>query len=473
MATGAHLSLPGASPARTSGRESGVGLTGICLIWLLSSVGNTGAGFVAVAIALALPIARPSMIPPLLLTSFLFYSTMSIPADILYALRAYWVVTGATYFLLVRGCRFSNAFWFVFAFAIALVCYGLFVGSARSAAYLSAHRSAVLEAALALLWVATSLLGYAWLKQSDGVLRNRTLLVIFFVWVISVAYGVAQAIFGLNENTVPPDILPFIVGFQQYEELGRRPFAFLTSNGACVASLMVIPLLLDRKETGWPWAATVFAMGFTVAVLTLTRSYIFLLAAVFFGYGALFARRAAAAVSFWMIGMAVIGVVLVKVDFEDVLLAGRFSGASVGATRVEIWSHVLANKSALDWLLGHGFGSNGWFEFFSDWKSGKQLLSPHSAVLEIGGQLGAAGLLAYSLLIALLARIFFALRNSWVGPGAVVAIGLIMLREQVSASYIFSPSVLSGMFWMLMGILLAQYDAALTHSENPPGESAS
>jgi hypothetical protein len=138
--------------------------------------------------------------------------------------------------------------------------------------------------------------------------------------------------------------------------------------------------------------------------------------------------------------------------------AVRLSGGSIDSTRIDIWSYTLRHKSALDWILGHGFGSNGWFEFFSEWKSNKILLSPHSAVLEFSGALGLLGMFAYFIFSAFLIVSFLRLRGSIIGPGAVVALGFIMLREQVTASYILSPSVLSGMFWILVGVLFAQTD---------------
>jgi O-antigen ligase len=276
-----------------------------------------------------------------------------------------------------------------------------------------------------------------------------------------------QALLGVNEATVPPDIWPEIEGFRQYEDVGRHPFASLTANGMAAVSLFPIVLLLGLAQRSLVGTVVTLFLALLVGVLTLTRSYL----AIVLLLVVLMVPLARTRVRVWlpMLALAVIGAVagLRAVDPELLSLSLRLEG-DVSSLRADIWTYTLQNLDVTDWLLGMGFGTDVWARFFAPMALVKELQSPHSALLEVTGQFGVVGLAVYLALVATVVRAYLHNRLEPATAGVALALLLIMARELLAASYIFSPSILATYFWILFGMALAQ----LPDARGPARDSA-
>jgi hypothetical protein len=336
----------------------------------------------------------------------------------------------------------------------ALLCAGTLVSTAALGLPATGGRPAHFEALVAMTWVGGTVAGFGLVRARGGQLADRDILVIAAVWLIAIGYGVAQAVAGINETTVPREVLFQVEGFRQYEDLGRRPFASLTANGMAATSLLPLTLLLLRWRGSMVAGLIVTSLGLLVGALTLTRSYLALV--VLLALLLPFLPGAARRTSVVPLVLVVAGAIALGVaaDPELLSLALRFEGGVAGL-RGEIWTYTLQQMQPWDWLTGMGFGSEVWREFLAPLSTDKDLASPHTALLEVAGQLGVVGAAFY---LAIGARM---LKSAWQLRAAPLAaapalVGLLVLgREQVAASYVFSPSMLAVPFWFTFGMVLA------------------
>jgi hypothetical protein len=428
-------------------------------IWTLGSIPSAAAGYAAIGIGVITGVLLPRLLPALLLSSCFFYSTMSIPADFMYSLRAYWLAAYLTWMLvLTRNALTVQISRWVLIVGL-LLAWGVVV-SAGSLGHSPTERTPALEAAIAFLWSLGLIVGWLWLRSQDGRLSKGDLIAITAAWLVGLGYGAAQAIFGISEQTVPPDIWPQLQGFAQYEDLGRRPFASLTSNGMAAVSLWPLAVLLVRSRNSLTATALVLLLGVAVGVLSLTRSYLVL-------FALLVAVLPWACRTRWWIwlfamitGISVGAWVLSQIDPELLGLALRLEG-DVTSLRADLWHFTLSKLDAQTLLTGMGYGSGVWEKFLAPLSGLKLLASPHSALLEVTGTFGLAGLVAYIAIGLALLRVFFDQRRMATDAAGIALAGLlILLREQIATSYVFSPSILGVYFWVVFGMALGARDAA-------------
>lgn len=412
-------------------------------------------GFLAVA-ALS-----PAAAALTLATSCFFFSSMSVTSDLIYALRAFCIGSFLYWWFFILRAPIGREPIAWFAGISALLAFGAMSTTASVGVPFGEVRPAHFEAAVAALWAGGILVGWGWIQARGGYLHTSEVVTMAAVWVVSIGYGVAQTTFGITDATVPADVMPHIEGFRQYEELGRRPFASLTANGMAVASIvpLVFTLAYGRRST----VVTLLALGLgaLVGVLSLTRSFLAILILLILLLGPLTGttRRA------WIIALALgffVGVLVIA--FLDPALLGlalRLEG-DVSSLRWQIWSFTLERMDPWDWVTGMGSGSGVWQTFLAPMSTDKDLASPHTALLEITGQFGLAGLCAYLAVVIVLIRRLWNLRSTPAAAAPALAGLLILLREQVAASYIFSPSMLAAGFWLVFGMALGAHASGPT-----------
>lgn len=453
------IAVPHAAPA-LPGTQSAAQVRGytwlfVPLFWLAAAVPAGGLGMALAAVGAGVPVLAPRLAPLLLLTSCFFQSTMAVGATVLYGLRAWWVAVFLAWLLLVRRAGVERRVWAWIVAVAALLAWGTLVASVRLGDVSLDSRSPVFEASVAFLWVLCLAVGWAWLRPTQGRLSRQELTAIGAAWAIAIGYGVKQGVLGVNELTVPPDIWPELEGFQQYEDLGRHPFASRTANGMAAVSILPVALLFAASRRSLLGTATVLALAVLVGVLTLTRSYLMLLAILVLLLVPLQRTRVLVWIAVLVIAVAAAVSVLRAIDPELLALSLRLEG-DVTSLRADIWSYTLATLEPADWLVGMGYGTGVWERFFAPMGLLKELQSPHNAVLEIVGQFGLAGLLVYGAIGATVIAAYLANRREPVVAAVALAAALVMARELLAASYIFSPSILGTYFWTVFGMVLAQ-----------------
>jgi hypothetical protein len=308
-----------------------------------------------------------------------------------------------------------------------------------------------------MLWMLAVIPGWALIRIRGGRMTALDVAVVVVSWLVAIGYGVAQAIGGIGPNTVPPDVLPFLEGFREYEEVGRRPFASLTANGMAVVSFLPVVLLVARFRRRTVGVMTALSLGVIVGLLTLTRSYLLLIALLILALGPVtgVGRRT------WVIACMVMAiaaaVVLCQLDPEMLRYSLRLEG-EVSGIRGQIWTYTIEEMNPWEWITGMGFGSGVWQSFLAPLSADKTLASPHTALLEVTGQLGVIGLAAYGAVSWTLLRAFVSLRDQPDLAAPALAGLLILLREQVAATYVFSPSMLAAVFWCVFGMALGARD---------------
>lgn len=434
--------------------------------WLAAAIPVTGIGWLLAAAGAALPLIAPRLLPLMVLTSCFFYSTMAVGSTVLYSLRACWIGSFLFWLLVLRGTRIEKRVWAWVAVVATLLAWGTLVATVRVGHIAEAGRAPALEAGVAFVWVLGLLVGWAWLRPSRGRLQTGEVAAIAGAWLVAMAYGVAQFIFGVNESTVPADVWPQLEGFRQYEELGRHPFASLTANGMAATSILPVVLLLGVAYRSLTGTMLTLMLALLIAALTLTRSYIAVVLLLLLFLKPL--QRTRAAVWLAVLLAVALGAVaaLHALDPELLSLSLRLEG-DVSSLRADIWAYTLREMSARDWLLGMGFGSGGWERFFAPMALLKELQSPHSSLLEVSGQFGLMGLAVYLVIVATVLRAYVSNRSEPPLASIPLALLLVLARELVAASYVFSPSILGTFFWMLFGMVLAQLPGARTPPLTP------
>jgi O-antigen ligase len=283
--------------------------------------------------------------------------------------------------------------------------------------------------------------------------------------VVAIGYGILQAVLGINESTVPPDIWPLLEGVGQYEDLGRHPFTFLTPNGMAAVSIFPVVLLFGFGRRSVVGTTVTILLALLIGVLTLTRSYLLILGLLLLLLRPL--QRTSIAIWLSTVGALALGAVVAlrAIDPKLLSLSLRLEG-DVSSERADIWAYTISHLDASGWLLGMGFGSGVWERFFAPMTLYKDLQSPHSVVLEVTGQFGIVGLVVYLALGVTVLRAYAANRSNPVVSAVALATMLVMARELLAASYVFSPSILGAYFWTLFGMVLAQLPARRI-SESP------
>jgi O-antigen ligase len=188
--------------------------------------------------------------------------------------------------------------------------------------------------------------------------------------------------------------------------------------------------------------------------LTLTRSYLVILFGLILALPFLLRTSRGGWLFLLLAGGIGAALVVDRIDPEFLSLALRLEG-DITSLRGDIWKFTVENLDVRAWLIGMGFGSAVWSDFFSPLSLDKELQSPHSALLEVIGQFGVAGLVAYLAIWWTLLHSFVRTRHDpWRAAIPLTAL-LILVRELVAMSYVFSPSVLSAYFWTIFGMALA------------------
>jgi len=425
------------------------------VFWLAAAVPFGGVGWLLAAAGAVLPLLAPRILPLMVLTSCFFYATMAMSSTLLYVLRAYWIAAFLAWLLVLRSARIERRVWIWVVTIACLLAWGSLITTVRLGQVSDTGRAVALEAAVAFVWVLGLGAGWAWLRPRRGRLERGEVAAICSSWLVAVGYGVVQALLGVNEATVPPDIWREIEGFRQYEDVGRHPFASLTANGMAAVSLFPVVLLLGLARHSLAGTAVTLLLALIVGLLTLTRSYL----AIVLLLVVLMVPLARTRVRVWLpllVLMVIGGVVgLRAVDPELLSLSLRLEG-DVSSLRADIWTYTLQHLSGKDWLLGMGFGTDVWARFFAPMTLLKELQSPHSAPLEVIGQFGMIGLAVYLSIVFTVVRAYLYNRLEPVVAGVALAVLLVMARELLAASYIFSPSILATYFWILFGMALAQ-----------------
>ena len=433
----------------------------IPLFWLFCSLAPQELRLLAVAAGVVLPLVNIRNAPVWLLSSFLFYSTITVPGIDLLLLRVWWLLAYLLHAYLAERIRYSALLLGLWLATLLLVWWSVAVVAGAGHSWSDSGIPGLIRPAIACLWPAAGFAAYHWSLRCSPDPRHSSR----FFWsfglscLIAVLYGVMQLVFGLNESTVPADILPNLLGFEQYENLGRKTFTFPTPNGFTQVFLLPMVMYLFRwrqNPFGLSLALSIVAI---VAGLTLTRSFIGLIpvvvALLFLAPGSsrgflTLSASAAVALGFWL------------VPFSDVLLLldGLRLFETATDSRSLLWTYSLENAGSTDLLFGRGFGAMMWPEFFNELGSVKELASPHNSVLEFGLQFGVIGLAYWVTLLAV--SIVIAVRL-WGRPESAF-VGIVLLcvfaREMVAQTYIISPSMLSGFSWFLLGWGLAQAGAA-------------
>jgi len=445
--------LGGGSSSRTSVRSLPWVL--VPAFWLAAAVPVSGVGWLLAVAGAALPLTAPRVLPLMVLTSCFFYSTMAVGSSVLYALRAWWIGAFLIWLLVLRGERVERRVWLWVAAVGTLLAWGTLVATVRVGHVEEAARAPFLEAGVAFVWVLGLLVGWGWLRPARGRLQPGEVAAIAGAWLVALGYGIAQFVFGVNESTVPADVWPQLEGFRQYEDLGRHPFASLTSNGMAATSMLPVVMLLGVAHRSLPGTAITLLLALVVAALTLTRSYIAVLVLLLLFLVPL--QRTRTAVWLVMVVAVALGaaVALRALDPELLSLSLRLEG-DASSLRTDIWAYTLREMTAGDWLLGMGFGSGGWERFFAPMALLKELHSPHSSVLEVTGQFGLLGLAVYLAIAGTILRAYLMNRSEPALAAIPLALLLVMARELVAASYVFSPSILGTFFWVAFGMVLAQ-----------------
>jgi O-antigen ligase len=231
-------------------------------------------------------------------------------------------------------------------------------------------------------------------------------------------------------------------------------------------SILPVALLFAASRRSLLGTASVLALAVLVGVLTLTRSYLMLLALLVLLLVPLQRTRALVWVTVMVIASVAAVAVVQAIDPELLALSLRLEG-DVTSLRADIWSYTLATLKPFDWVVGMGYGTGAWARFFAPMGLVKELQSPHNAVLEIVGQFGVAGLLVYGAIGATVVGAYFANRGEPAVAAVALAAALVMARELLAASYIFSPSILGTYFWMVFGMVLAQLPSRALRTAAP------
>jgi len=434
----------------------------ICVaMWAFAAISLPGLGPALFALGLLIPFLGARLLPLMLLCSFFFHSTMALPAEWLYVLRAYWVAMYLLHAMLTSKLSVQREVWVWFIAAAAVLVWGLMVGAFRVGDVTGVSRSPLIDGAATLFWLCCLLVGARFYADLTEEAIGHLFLAVIAVWIISLSYGVRQFLFGFSADTVPADIYAQVRGFVQYEVLGRRTFAFLSSNGITIISLLPICVLLSayRHRTGLVVATLATAMG--ISALTLTRSFAALTILIVVGLRPVFRVSLPLWLSILMILCGVGAFAIAQIGLDSLLQILRFADLTDN-TRAEIWGYTLQHFRSGNAWLGMGYGTAAWEQFFTQLYGTKVLQSPHSAVLEFAGQFGFVGLVFYAGVVVTVARWFLSDRNSGRALFLSAALALVLLREQVAATYVFSPNFFSGFFWLLFGMALAQHGASDT-----------
>jgi hypothetical protein len=340
---------------------------------------------------------------------------------------------------------------------MALLAMGAFITTSRVGVPLGQPRSALFEAGVSMLWMLAVIPGWAFINMRGGRMNGSDVAIIVLAWIVAIGYGIAQAAGGIGPGTVPPDVLPQIEGFGQYEEMGRRPFASLTVNGMAVVSFLPVVLLIAWFRRSAVGVMVSLSLGFVVGVLSLTRSYLALIALLTLLLIPLSRVNRYTWIVVFAVAVVICATVITQLDPDLLRYTLRLEG-DTSDIRAQIWSYTVEQMDPWHWIFGMGFGSGVWQDFLAPLSGDKDLASPHTAMLEVAGQLGLVGLAAYCAAGLTLLRVFLILRGrpEWAAPA--LAGLLILLREQVATSYVFSPSMLAAVFWLVFGMALGARD---------------
>jgi hypothetical protein len=424
--------------------------------WALAAVPSGPLGLGLAALGVAFPLIGWRLLPVMLLSSFFFHSTMALPADWLYLLRAYWLGVYFLGLLATAGMHAPRGVWLWFLGASVVLVWGLLLAAFRLGSVVVFSRSSLVDGLASFVWLSCIFVGARFYADFTADSMRRLLVTVVMVWLVSVSYGFRQLLFGFGPDTVPQDIYTTIQGVAQYEVLGRRTFTFLSANGIAIVSVLPICILLSvyRHRVG----VVILTLLLAVAIwaMTLTRSFAVLLLLIVLGLWPLFR------VSFriWLSSLMLIGLagatLVAQVGFET--LAQFFRFAQLGdSTRSQIWSYTWERLWGGEALLGIGYGTAAWEEFFAELYGTKVLQSPHSAVLEFVGQFGLAGLIFYVALVGTVVK--WLLRDGKRGQSVLLSavLALVLIREQVATTYVFSPNFFSAFFWFIFGMAFAQH----------------
>ena len=412
--------------------------------------------FAFVLVILASPVAAALV----LATSGFFFATMNLGSSQIYLLRGLCIASFLIWWIFILRGPLSRRTIGWIAVVAALLFMGAIVTTASLGVPAGEVRPSHVEALVAVIWVMSIAVGWGLVRGRGGCLRDSDIFVIVAAWMVAIGYGVAQSVFGFGPANVPAEIMMQIEGFRQYEDLGRRPFASLTANGMAVVSLFPLVILLLRCRAGLAGVLAAAFLGGIVGLLTLTRSYLVLVALLVLLVPLV---RGSTSMAWVIPALMAAGGVLMAAFFADsgvLSLALRLEG-DISSLRGQIWSFTLEHMDPWDWLTGMGFGSAVWRAFLAPLSVDKDLSSPHTALLEVAGQFGLIGAALYLVIGWSMLRTAWRLRLYPLFAAPAVAGMLVLTREQVAASYVFSPSMLAANFWFIFGMALAAGDRVL------------
>ena len=445
-----------ASPIDHVERDVGAGVAITCVgWWVLTSVPSEPLGLVLLALGLVFPLLGWKLLPVMLLCSFSFHSTMALPADWLYFLRVYWIGVYFVCLVTTSGMESPRGVWLWFAGGALLLVWGLLLAAFRLGDVVAFSRSSLVDGMASLVWLSCLFIGARFQVDFAAASMRRLLVVMILVWLVSVSYGFRQLLLGFGPHTVPPDTYALVQGIAQYEVLGRRLFAFLSPNGIAIVSTLPICVLLSMYRHRLTLVIATLLLGVAIWAMTLTRSFAMLMALVVLALWPLFRVSFSVWVSTLVIVGIMFGAVIVNVGWETLLEFFRFTHFG-DSTRSQIWAYTWERLWSGDALLGIGYGTAAWEEFFAELYGTKVLQSPHSAILEFVGQFGPLGLVFYGALLFTVVR--WLLRDLGVQKILLSAvIALVLFREQVATTYVLAPNFFSGFFWFVFGMAFAQH----------------
>jgi len=435
------------------------GALAVPIFWVLASIPVPELRWPLVILAGLAAMLSPPAAALFLLTSAFYYSTMAVPSAFLYGLRVLWLVSFLTWWLVVLRESVSQRAWFWLLAGSVLLGVGALVASLRFGTLGTGLRTPQWEAAVSWMWMFAIVPGWGLLKLRGGELSGRDVSAIAVAWTVSIGYGVVQYVFGVTDQTVPADVWQQIERFDQYVKLGRTPFAALTPNGMAVASIFAVLLFFAYARRRTLRIVLTGLLGTVVGALSLTRSYLLLFIIIILFLRPL--QRVPRGAAILLIGVAAIVTIVIWRTVDPSVIAQVFRlGNDVGGLRAELWDFTLTHMKGWSWFWGMGFGSEIWKSFFAPLSDQKELASPHSALLEVAGQFGLMGTLAYLGLGLNLAYAYWRLRSRPTMAVFPLTGLLILAREQLAASYVFSPNMLSCFFWFTFGMALATLSEA-------------
>lgn len=366
-------------------------------------------------------------------------------------------LTATTYSVAIIGltfiCLILNHDRFKTEIPPALVPAVLFMATAVLAAVFSLMRvdsmkTLPLYAAYFMVFYSSALL------FKDRIILKTALLFQIISALILSAYGIYQYFF----VKVPTAIA--WVDVKQFPELATRVYATLENPNVLAEYLvLVIPVVL-----GLLWAARRFSQKifYTVIlgvlilclVLTFSRGGWLGLALAFIVFAALKEPR----LLILLMALALISpLFLPSVVANRVASIGRLEDSS-NAFRVTIW--IAALRIIKDyWLTGVGLGLSAFARVYRDYMiAGTPALHAHNLYLEMGIEVGIAGLLAFLWMIAAgLSRALYSIRAkirfSFIQAGVLGALGGHLLHGLFDYVW-FSPRIVMG-FWLVFGMMSA------------------